>query len=126
MNWFLRRFLFELFTRPLQRSIDWTKEERDAFDNFCRSSCGIKFLEYLRQVVARTTFNAVYRESVSANAYARGQQDILSTFHKLRGFPTDGEQEVASSDVPTGLPTTYHGAVDGRRFGYGSGSAIGR
>jgi hypothetical protein len=86
---FLRVFLFQLLSRPIVRAVKWTKEDRSAFDLFCRSSCGLRLFEYFRQVVATTTFAAVYRDSVSANAYARGQQDILALLHRLRSFPLE-------------------------------------
>ena len=71
------------------RAVSWTPAERDAFDLFCRSSCGIKLFEFLRQIVASKTFNVVYRNSVSANAEARGAQDILALLHRLRVFPLE-------------------------------------
>jgi hypothetical protein len=89
---FLRDFLFQLLSRPIVRAVQWTPAERDAFDLFCRSSCGAKLFEYLRQVVATTTFAAVYRQSVSANFHARGQQDVLLLLHRLRVFPAKQEE----------------------------------
>ena len=109
MKAFFRGFLFKLLSRPIVRAIGWTEQERAAFDLFCRTSCGQKLFEYLRQVVATTTFNAVYRESVSANYYARGQQDTLALLHRLRVFPLeesdwrefeDSEQPTAAQGVP--------------------------
>jgi hypothetical protein len=89
MNPILKWFLFRLLSRPIVRAINWTPEERNAFDLFCRSSCGIKLFEFLRQIVANTTFQAVYKNNVSANAQARGQQDILALLHRLRVFPLE-------------------------------------
>jgi hypothetical protein len=88
---------------------------------FCRSSCGIKLFEYLRQTVASTTFNAVYQEKVSANQYARGMQDILGLLHRLRAFPPEVESEFDHDEVEP-LPS-QRGAIDGRRFGFGDGNS---
>jgi hypothetical protein len=106
------------------RAVAWTEAENKQFDVFCRSSCGIKLLELLRQTVASTTFNAVYRDSVSANAHARGMQDLLALIHRLRGFPLQAEISDADEDIEP-LPS-QRGAIDGRRFGLSGGnSAIG-
>jgi hypothetical protein len=126
MNPILKWYLRVILSRPVVRAVDWTAEERQAFELFCRSTCGIKLFEFLRQLVATQTFNAVYRQSVSANAEARGSQNLLATLHKLRVFPDDGEQEQLSDEPTRQLPVDYQGAVDGRRFGLGSGSVIGR
>lgn len=93
----LRWFLFGLLSRPIVRAVAWTKEERNQFDLFCKSSCGIKLFEFLRQIVATSTFNAVYDvKSVSAaSARARGMQDILALLHRLRVFP---EEESSAFD----------------------------
>lgn len=96
MSWFFKKFLLMLLSRPIVRAVDWTRDERNAFDAFCRSSCGVKLFEYLRQVVARNTFTAVYQLEVSANAYARGQQDVLVLFHRLRVFPSEEESKALS------------------------------
>jgi|SRR5215469_3571334 len=95
LHWYLRLVL----SRPILRAIDWTAEERSAFDLFCRTSCGIKLFEFLRQIVANTTFNAVYAESVSANARARGMQDLLAVLHRLRVFPELQEESNPASLV---------------------------
>lgn len=124
MNFFIRKFLWTLLSRPIIRQVDWTVEEKNQFDLFCRTSCGMKLFELLRHIVAAQTWNAVYRNSVSANAEARGAQNLLATLHKLRVFPSEESQSL--EDVPTELPINIRGAVDGRRFGFGSGSAIGR
>jgi hypothetical protein len=107
MNWFLKRFLFKLLSRPILRAVNWTAEERNAFDLFCRSSCGTKLFEFLRQIVASKTFNAVYRNSVSANAEARGAQDILTLFFKLRAFP---EEESNFSELEDSEQTAARGS----------------
>ena len=86
-HWVIRRFLWTILSRPVVRAINWDKGERDAFNLFCTSSCGIRLFEFLRQVVASKTFNAVYRDSVSGNAEARGAQDVLALLHRLRVFP---------------------------------------
>jgi hypothetical protein len=89
LKWYLRRVL----SRPIVRAVNWTPEERNAFELFCRTSCGIKLFEFLRQIVANTTFKAVYRNEVSANAHARGMQDLLSVLHRLRVFPVQEESQ---------------------------------
>jgi hypothetical protein len=89
MNPILKWYLRVVLSRPIVRAVAWTPEERNAFDLFCRTSCGIKLFEFLRQIVASKTFNAVYRNSVSANAEARGAQDILALLHRLRVFPME-------------------------------------
>jgi hypothetical protein len=126
MNLFIKRFIWRLLSRPIVRAVDWTVEERNQFELFCRSTCGIKLFEFLRQVVASQTFNAVYRNSVSANSEARGAQNLLATLHKLRVFPDSGEQEQLSDEPTRQLPVDITESIDGRRFGLGSGSAIGR
>jgi hypothetical protein len=104
MNPILKWYLRVVLSRPIVRAVDWTPEERNAFDLFCRSSCGIKLFEFLRQIVANTTFQAVYKNNVSANAQARGQQDILALLHRLRVFPLEEssfEREFEDSEQPT-------------------------
>jgi hypothetical protein len=124
MRKWLRALLWMLLKRPIVRAVAWTEAENKQFDVFCRSSCGIKFLELLRQTVASTTFNAVYHDKVSANAHARGMQDLLALVHRLRGFPPQAESEYTDEDVEP-LPS-QRGAIDGRRFGLSGGnSAIG-
>ena len=93
LQWYLRRVL----SRPIVRAVSWTPEERNAFDLFCRSSCGIKLFEFLRQTVANTTFGAVYQNQVSANAHARGMQDLLGVLHRLRVFPAKQEESAYDS-----------------------------
>jgi hypothetical protein len=108
MNWLIKWFLFRLLSRPIIKAVRWTEEERSAFDAFCKSSCGQKFFEYLRQVVATTTFNAVYQSSVSANYYARGQQDTLALLHRLRVFPL--EEESSFTELEDGAQTAARGS----------------
>jgi hypothetical protein len=89
MNPVLKWYLRVILSRPIVRAVQWTPEERNAFDLFCRSSCGIKLLEFLRQVIATQTFQAVYKSNVSANARACGMQDMLALLHRLRVFPLE-------------------------------------
>ena len=88
-TWIVKKLLWPILSRPIVRPVNWTVEERNAFDLFCATSCGIKLFEFLRQVVATQTFQAVYRDSVSANARARGMQDVLALLHRLRVFPPE-------------------------------------
>ena len=123
----LRQFLWTLLSRPIIRAVKWDDEEAKYFASFCQSSCGMKFLELLRQTVASITFSAVYRDSVSANvanARAQGAQDLLGLIHRLRSFPPGAESVFQDEDVEP-LPS-QRGAIDGRRFGLSGGnSAIG-
>jgi hypothetical protein len=121
MKALLRAFIWSLLSAPILRAVNWTKEERAQYDLFVRSSCGIKLFEFLRQTVASTTFNAVYRQSVSENSYARGCQDILGLLHRLRAFPPEVESEFDNDEVEP-LPS-QRGAIDGRRFGFGDGNS---
>ena len=121
MKAFFRAFMWRLLSAPVLRAVNWTKEDRQSFDLFCRSSCGIKLFEFLRQTVASTTFNAVYQEKVSANQHARGMQDILGLLHRLRAFPPEVESEFDLDEVEP-LPS-QRGAFDGRRFGFGDGNS---
>ena len=89
--------LWRLISRPIVRAINWTAAERNEFELFCRTSCGIKLLEFLRQVVATQTFQAVYQDRVSANARARGMQEVLALLHRLRVFPPE-ESALADLD----------------------------
>ena len=91
------RLLRRVLSRPIVRAVNWTPEERNAFELFSRTSCGIKLFEFLRQIVASKTFNAVCRDSVSANAEARGAQEILGVLHRLRVFPAQQEESAYDS-----------------------------
>jgi hypothetical protein len=107
MNPILKWYLRVVLSRPIVRAVSWTPEERNAFDLFCRTSCGIKLFEFLRQIVASKTFNAVYRNSVSANAEARGAQDILALLHRLRVFPLE---ESSFTELEEAEQTTTRGS----------------
>jgi hypothetical protein len=104
MNWVLKWYLRLVLSRPIERAIAWTEEERNAFDLFCRSRCGIKLFEFLRQIVANATFSAVYQNSVSANARARGMQDVLAVLHRLRCFPEIQEESSSDSLAESEIP----------------------
>jgi hypothetical protein len=116
--WYLRQIL----SKPFIRSVNWTAQDKESFDLFCRSSCGIRLFEFLRQLVANTTFRAVYQSSVSANGHARGMQDLLVALHKLRVFPPDAESESSLEDAysPPGTPP-----ADSWRPPFGGRGAIG-
>jgi len=105
MNAILKWYLRVMLSRPIIQAIDWTPEERAAFDLFARTSCGIRLFEFLRQIVANTTFKAVYRDSVSQNAYARGMQDLLAVLHRLRVFPELQEESNPASLVDSEPPS---------------------
>ena len=124
MNTWIKAFIWMLVSRPIQRAVNWTDDERKQFEVFYNTSCGRKLFELLRQTVATTTFNAVYASSVSANARARGMQDLLALIHRLRSFPPSAESVFQDEDIEP-LPS-QRGAIDGRRFGLSGGnSAIG-
>jgi hypothetical protein len=107
MNSILKWYLRVVLSRPIVRAVAWTPAERDAFDLFCRTSCGIKLFEFLRQIVATKTFSSVYRNSVSANAEARGAQDILALLHRLRVFPLE---ESGFTELEDGAQTAARGS----------------
>ena len=124
MNAWIKSFIWMLVSRPIVRAVNWTDDERKQFEVFYNTSCGRKLFELLRQTVATTTFNAVYASSVSANARARGMQDLLALIHRLRSFPPEVESIDRDEDIEP-LPS-QRGAIDGRRFGLSGGnSAIG-
>ena len=120
--WYLRLVL----SRPVLGAVAWTKEERAVFDNYFRTSDGLKLFEFMRQTVAGATFNAVYQDKVSANARARGMQDILGIMHRLRVFP--GLEEESASEpavgwIDEGIPAARlehflggSGAIGGSRW----------
>ena len=124
MNAWLKLILWHLLSAPILRAVNWTDDERKQFEAFYNSSCGRKLFELLRQTVASATFNAVYHDKVSANARARGMQDLLALIHRLRSFPPEVESIERDEDIEP-LPS-QRGAIDGRRFGLSGGnSAIG-
>jgi|SRR6516165_8356236 len=104
VNTVLRWYLRHVLSRPILKAIEWTPEERNAFDLFCRTSCGIKLFEFLRQLVVTATFNAVYRQSINANAEARGMQNILAVLHRLRAFPLQEESQEGFSSLADSEP----------------------
>lgn len=126
MNAIVKWFLWTILSRPIIRAINWTAAERDAFNNFCHSSSGVKLFEFLRQVVASKTFNAVYRNSVSANAEARGAQDILALLHRLRVFPSVESQEASLDDEEQTEPQGISAEHSDRRRWLGGPGAIGK
>ena len=124
MNRWIKAMIWMLVSRPILRAVNWTDDEKKQFEVFYNTSCGRKLFELLRQTVASTTFNAVYANSVSANARARGMQDLLALIHRLRSFPPEVESIDRDEDIEP-LPS-QRGAIDGRRFGLSGGnSAIG-
>ena len=124
MKHLIRAMVWHLISVPFQRAVNWTSEDAKALDHFFKSHCGLKLLELLRQYVSSRTFNAVYRESVSANAEARGSQDLLAVLHRLRSFPPLESEQYADEDVEP-LPSQKP-SFDGRRFGLSGGNtAIG-
>jgi hypothetical protein len=126
MKAYLRLLLWRILSRPIVRAVGWTDAETKQFAVFCASSCGAKLFELLRQTVASVTFNAVYAESVSGNARARGMQEVLALLYRLRSLPLEEASEYQDEDVEP-LPSQKKGAsIDGRRWGLSGGnSAIG-
>jgi hypothetical protein len=112
MNRILKWYLRLVLSRPILRAVDWTAEERASWDLFCRSSCGIKLFEFIRQLVADATFNAVYRSSVSANAHARGMQDLLAVLHRLRVFPNLQEESSLDGLGDSAHPSPEPGRIE--------------
>jgi hypothetical protein len=107
MNPIIKWYLRVVLSAPIVRAVGWNEAERASFDLFCRTSCGIKLFEFLRQIVANTTFQAVYQNKVSANAQARGQQDILALLHRLRVFPLE---ESGFAELEEEQPNAARGA----------------
>ena len=116
--------IWRLISIPFQRAVHWNSDDAKAFDGFTRSLTGQKLFELLRQTVATTTFQAVYQNQVSANARARGMQDLLAVLHRLRSFPPEESSEYADEDIEP-LPSQKP-SFDGRRFNLSGGNtAIG-
>ena len=124
MNLLIKMMLWRLISIPFQRAVHWNSDDAKTFDGFTRSMTGQKLFELLRQTVATTTFQAVYHNEVSANARARGMQDLLAVLHRLRSFPPQESAEYADEDVEP-LPS-QRTTLDGRRFNLSGGNtAIG-
>jgi len=121
MKAFIKAMIWRLISIPFQRAVHWTSDDAKQLEVFTRSMAGQKLLELLRQTVATNTFQAVYQDKVSANARARGMQDLLAVIHRLRSFPPDSESEYTDEDVEP-LPSQKP-PIDGRRFGLSGGNS---
>jgi hypothetical protein len=121
MNAWLKTILWHLLSAPILRAVNWTDDERKQFEVFYNTSCGRKLFELLRQVVASTTFKAVYKQSASDNAYARGMQDMLGLMHRMRSSSPEAGMIDSEEDIEP-LPS-QRGAIDGRRFGLSGGNS---
>jgi hypothetical protein len=121
MKAFIKAMIWRLISIPFQRAVHWTSDDAKQLEVFTRSITGQKLLELLRQTVATNTFQAVYQDRVSANARARGMQDLLAVIHRLRSFPPDSESEYTDEDVEP-LPSQKP-SIDGRRFGLSGGNS---
>lgn len=125
-RWY-RHMLWWLISRPIIRAINWEPEDQASFSIFLNSGCGKKFIEFLRQQCALTTFNAVYRDTVSAavaNAHARGMQDALGLILRLGRFPHELES-ARDDDIEPTQAQKQKMPIDGRAFGMSGNSAIG-
>jgi hypothetical protein len=120
MNALIKLMLWRLVSIPFQRAVNWTTDDAKHFDAFTRTLAGQKLFELLRQTVATNTFQAVYQDMVSANARARGMQDLLAVLHRLRSFPPEEESAYTDEDVEP-LPSQKP-PIDGRRFGMSGGN----
>ena len=116
----IKRMIWRLISIPFQRAVNWTVDAAKSFEVFTRSVTGQKLLELLRQTVATNTFQAVYQDKVSANARARGMQDILAVVHRLRSFPPEESEQFADEDVEP-LPSQKP-SFDGGRFNLSGGN----
>lgn len=121
MKAWIKAMIWRLISIPFQRAVNWTANDAKQLEVFTRSMAGQKLLELLRQTVATNTFQAVYQDQVSANARARGMQDLLAVLHRLRSFPPDAESEYSDEDVEP-LPSQKP-PIDGRRFGLSGGNS---
>lgn len=90
--------LKEMMTRPSERGLDWTAEDRQAFKLFCSSVTGRKLLEFLRQHASTVTFNAVRVDRAAMNAYARGVQDVVLLISNIASVP-DVEADDGSGNL---------------------------
>ena len=120
MKHLIKAMIWRLISIPFQRAVNWTPDDAKNFEAFTRTLAGQKLFELLRQTVATTTFQAVYQDRVSANARARGMQDLLAVLHRLRSFPPEAESEYRDEDVEP-LPSQKP-PIDGRRFGLSGGN----
>src|SRR4029077_37700 len=98
MNAWIKAMIWRLVSIPFQRAVNWTADDAKHLDTFTRTLAGQKLFELLRQTVATNTFQAVYQDKVSANARARGMQDLLAVLHRLRSFPPQAESEYSDED----------------------------
>lgn len=122
-DWLLRYWLWNHLKVPFERAVNWTTEDKKNFDLFCRTTCGIKFLEILRQTVANATFRSVYSTEVSAVAQARGAQDLLAAINRLKRFPSEESIPTFGEDIEP-LPS-QRGPMDSwRSFANDGSSAI--
>ena len=121
-DWLIKHWLQRHLTVPFEKAVNWTPDDKKSFDLFCRSTCGIKCFELLRQTVASMTFKAVARDDVTANAQARGMQELLAILYRLRTFPPDETEAALDEDVePLPSQRTF---MDSWRFQGGGTSAI--
>jgi hypothetical protein len=121
MNALIKAMLWRLISIPFQRAVNWTPDDAKHFDAFTRTQAGQKLFELLRQTVATNTFQAVYHDRVSANARARGLQDMLAVLHRLRSFPPEAESEYTDNEDIEPLPS-QRPPIDGRRFNLSGGN----
>lgn len=121
MNALIKAMLWRLISIPFQRAVNWTPDDAKHFDAFTRTLAGQKLFELLRQTVATNTFQAVYHDRVSANARARGLQDMLAVLHRLRSFPPEAESEYTDNEDIEPLPS-QRPPIDGRRFNLSGGN----
>jgi hypothetical protein len=121
MKAFIKAMIWRLISIPFQRAVHWTSEDAKAFDVFTRTLAGQKLFELLRQTVATNTFQAVYQDRVSANARARGMQDLLAVLHRLRSFPPEAESEYSGDEDIEPLPS-QRAPLDGRKFNLSGGN----
>jgi hypothetical protein len=123
MNTFVKHFvekmIWILISQPFQRSVNWERGDKLALDQFFKTATGVRLLELLRQTVASNTFRAVYHDSVSENARARGMQDLLAIVHRLRSFPPEESLEPGEDVEP--LPSEKN-RFDSSRFAVNGGN----
>jgi hypothetical protein len=121
MKLFFRNLIWKLISVPFYRSINWTLDDRNSLDAFLKTGTGAKFLELLRQLVATTTFQAVYQNGERECGRATGFQDLLTAIHRLRRFPFEESLPYQDEDVePLPSQRTF---FDGSRFNVGGGNS---